>query len=288
MDIKGLILRVRIAMAMVASYLKYRYKIATGKVFFGEFMAARQGDPRRHYYMQMLVKNECYGQDKGKFMILEVGSWAGGSAITWAEAVKKYNPAGGEIICVDPWVDYIDPQINKDFAYGYMKKAFVKDRIFSLFLHNIRASGYADIITVHRGFSGDILPKQKHEHFDLVYIDGDHSYDGALQDLKFAAPLIKDGGIICGDDLELQYPFVDKENLERVKGIDFATDPVNQRHFHPGLCIAVWEFFGKKVSAWEGFWAMRKSADGWERVNLILDEDFQIPSHLKLGSFLSK
>ncbi|MBI3441414.1 MAG: hypothetical protein HY052_06395, partial [Proteobacteria bacterium] len=49
-------------------------------------------------------------------------------------------------------------------------------------------------------------------------------------------------------------------------------------YYHPGVTLAVAEVFGE-VSAWEGFWAMRKTEYGWIKVNLV-DCDIEIPEHL--------
>lgn len=41
------------------------------------------------------------------------------------------------------------------------------------------------------------------ELLDFVYIDGDHTYTGALYDLIFYYPKIKKGGVICGHDFDI-------------------------------------------------------------------------------------
>ncbi len=38
------------------------------------------------------------------------------------------------------------------------------------------------------------------EQVDFVYIDGDHSYDGAMRDIQAYYPLVKDRGVIGGHD----------------------------------------------------------------------------------------
>ena len=37
-------------------------------------------------------------------------------------------------------------------------------------------------------------------YFDLVYIDGDHSYDAVIADIKAWMPKVRNGGILCGHD----------------------------------------------------------------------------------------
>ena len=205
--------------------------------------------------------------------MLEVGSWAGESAILWAEAIKRYF-SEGKIYCVDPWVDY-------GSTTKTMSRALRNNKIFNLFRHNIELSGHKDIITVLRGFSKDILPRLNHNHFDLIYIDGDHSYGAVKKDLQDASFLLKERGVLCGDDLELQNYEIDIENAKRNKSEDFIVDPKTQQSFHPGVSLAVGDFFNKDVSAWYGFWAMRKKVNKWEEIKSNADiNNFVIPKHL--------
>ena len=231
------------------------------KVYFGPYMAAKQGGVEvRHFFMQKLVENECNKRDRENFKILEVGSWAGGSAITWAEAISKCNKRGGEVYCIDPWVNYKN-------TTKLMHEALRKNKIFDLFQHNINASGYGDMIFMFRGFSGNILPMLKNNQFDLIFVDGDHSYKAVLQDIQNAAPLLKEGGILCGDDLELQYFEIDIENAKKNKEQDFIIDTKTQNHFPPGVCLAIGEFLGKEVSAWHGFGLCVKKKINGKKLN---------------------
>lgn len=43
----------------------------------------------------------------------------------------------------------------------------------------------------------------KNNFIDFLYIDGDHSYDAVLNDLKNYYPKVKNGGLIAGDDIRL-------------------------------------------------------------------------------------
>jgi len=149
-----------------------------------------------------------------------------------------------------------------------MENALRDDKIFNLFLHNIAASGIADIVVPIRGASDQVLPLLREESFDLAFIDGAHYFSNVLKDLKNAERLIRDGGILCGDDLDLQKNEVDQVFVEANKEVNFAIDPKTGREFHPGVCMAVHDFFQGKVSAYCGFWAMRKTKNGWQAVDL--------------------
>lgn len=44
--------------------------------------------------------------------------------------------------------------------------------------------------------------------YDIVYIDGEHTYEGVLNDIKCWLPKVKEGGYICGDDYIAGWPGV--------------------------------------------------------------------------------
>ena len=57
-----------------------------------------------------------------------------------------------------------------------------------------------EIVKLHKGKSFDILNKFQNNYFDLIYIDGDHSYNGVKNDLNIAFDKTKQNGYICGHD----------------------------------------------------------------------------------------
>ena len=50
-----------------------------------------------------------------------------------------------------------------------------------------------------------LLPQLAGVHFDILFIDGDHSYEAVANDLKNYAPLVKDGGKIILHDVLSAY-----------------------------------------------------------------------------------
>jgi len=258
-----------------------------GYVYFGEHLGARQGVLQRHFFMHRLACDEVRRRDSHPFQVLEVGSYAGASAITWALAIKRGEDRTGQVLCIDPWRNYLSeedietsatPDVLRDMA-----QALESGQVFSLFDHNVRAAQVADIVRPLRGRFSDIASSTAPESCDIVYIDANHKYPAVLADLQCAARLVRTEGILCGDDLEVQWPFLDKEFCGSRISCDLVVDPRTKQFVHPGVSKAVWDFFGTRVSAWNGFWAMRKKADGtWEEVALNAKfRHSEIPPHLK-------
>lgn len=260
----------------------YQFCCQHGRPYFGRVMSAAQGLPLRHVVMQELIRIEADRLQSGRFHILEVGSWAGGSAITWAEAIKRHQRGNGFIICVDPWEPYFDLTKRPNApVYREMFEALATDTIYDLFLHNVKAAGHDDIVMPIRGNSTAILPTLPRGYFDLVFIDGDHSYAAVSADLKAATGLIKDGGILCGDDLELQLPEIDLQYARTQMESDYVRDPRSGREYHPGVTLAVGELIGS-VSSVVGCWAVRRRGDKFERIDMSVMSAVpdRIPAHL--------
>jgi hypothetical protein len=55
-------------------------------------------------------------------------------------------------------------------------------------------------VFLHKGKSFDILNGFEDNYFDIIYIDGDHTYEGVKKDLEVSLKKIKKTGFICGHD----------------------------------------------------------------------------------------
>lgn len=144
--------------------------------------------------------------------MLEIGSLLGDSA--------KILARHGHVTCVDLW----------DYDMGLTN-----------FINSMKGLNY-DFI---QGSSVDVLPSLPTNEYDLVYIDGDHTYPIVLSDMIQAQRLVTHEGIICGDDLEQQIMTSDGVWESRF------TDYVDE--YHPGVSLAIYEVFGW-VEMRDGFW----------------------------------
>jgi hypothetical protein len=112
--------------------------------------------------------------------ILEIGTLAG----DYAELLLETNPLSIDLVDVFEANDWRDlNRFDKRGHYNFVKNRFKKNPEVSLL----------------RGYSHDVLPTLK-KKYGYIYIDANHDYEHASQDLADALPLLAEGGIIGLND----------------------------------------------------------------------------------------
>lgn len=80
----------------------------------------------------------------------------------------------------------------------------------------------APAVTIHNGVSWEILATFPDAYFDWIYIDADHSYEGAIRDAVAAAPKLKQGGYLVFNDFAHIDPYLGRYGVHRAV-TEFAT-----------------------------------------------------------------
>lgn len=112
--------------------------------------------------------------------IIEIGSYAGESSVVFAEQFPNAN-----IICIDPWKSgYDDKDSASHSNFSEVEAAFDK-----------RTFDYINIFKF-KGTIDDFKNMPFFDNVDMVYIDGNHSYEGVSHDIKTCRRI----PIICGHD----------------------------------------------------------------------------------------
>ncbi|MEI7682658.1 MAG: class I SAM-dependent methyltransferase, partial [Betaproteobacteria bacterium] len=116
--------------------------------------------------------------------VLEIGSYIGASACCFGAALSESG--GGRIYCVDTW--------NNDAMSEGVRDTYGE------FAANTAA--YSEFIVPIRGRSVDVVDqvRQLAGHLDLLFIDGDHSYEGVKSDWEAYRRLLRPGAIIVMHD----------------------------------------------------------------------------------------
>lgn len=207
---------------------------------------------------------------------LEVGSFAGASALTWSWGIQELFGGHGSVMCLDTWddIEEIDGDgKDRPFSKEMLTTAF---EVFKVNVTHCSCAGRidyskTDLRTFAESYNGPA--------FDLIYIDADHSFQAVLDDINLAGGLLADEGILFGDGLTLQANDVDLDALQDavMSAVHFMQDPKTGINYHPGVSAAVWKTFGE-VSNYGPTWFVRKSTSGWESINLA-GMEVRFPPH---------
>jgi hypothetical protein len=133
-------------------------------------------------------------------LVVEVGTWKGGSALQMARVLKELG-SGGQLLCVDTWLGAPEHILRRDY-FSSLRMKHGYPQLFHTFLGNVIRAGFADVITPLPQTSDNaaVLLKRLGLRPDLIYIDGAHDYEPVLSDLRNYWPLRAPGGFLFGDD----------------------------------------------------------------------------------------
>lgn len=117
--------------------------------------------------------------------ILEIGSWEGMSAHFFLSHLPRAH-----LTAVDTWM-------------GSEEHSVEPEQLFACFQENV--SGFVERLDVRRMSSDDFfesldMSDPDFQPFDLVHVDGDHSFEQVRRDAESAWRAVRDGGYIVFDD----------------------------------------------------------------------------------------
>lgn len=124
---------------------------------------------------------------------VEIGVWRG----DFSEMILQVaHPR--ELHLVDPWA--FVPQFPERWYGGQIARSQTDmDAIFAAVESRFRERPQ---VRMHRMTSSAASRRFHDGHFDWVYVDGDHSYEGVLSDLRSWWPKVRIGGCVAGDDYQ--------------------------------------------------------------------------------------
>lgn len=134
--------------------------------------------------------------------ILELGSWYGSSAICMGNIIKELN-IDTKIVCVDTWLgskEFIG--LHEADNTRQLLPTFGYPNAYYQFLANICYYNLQDIIIPFPQTSSTACKwlKEQNSKFELIYIDGSNDSIDVYYDIIHAWSLLKDNGIVFGDD----------------------------------------------------------------------------------------
>lgn len=122
-----------------------------------------------------------------KGAIVEIGSFKGKSTVMLAKVAAHYGLS--RIVAIDPHnsPELLDMEANPEASS------------FQEFLTNIQSAGVADQVEIHRAYSKDAASLWNRP-IRFLWIDGDHSYQGAKTDFDGFFPHVVPQGIVALHD----------------------------------------------------------------------------------------
>lgn len=139
--------------------------------------------------------------------IVEIGSWLGKSSVVFGLACKGKRSA--RVTCIDPF----DATGDERSAKTYKRKSMaLENSLFQNFTANVKDAGVASYIDPIKGLSVPAAETWK-DPIDIVFIDGDHTYEAVCADIRAWAPHIKPGGIMCLHDVYFEPLKTGKEHI---------------------------------------------------------------------------
>ena len=120
--------------------------------------------------------------------ILEIGSYKGKSTVGLASVAQRYGL--GPVVAVDP---HSAPAVT-DFGHGSQQSSWDDFRA------SLRRAGVEGSVEAHRAYSRD-LARGWTRPIRLLWIDGDHTYAGAKQDIELFRGFLTPGAIVAMHDV---------------------------------------------------------------------------------------
>jgi predicted O-methyltransferase YrrM len=177
---------------MLSTFLKQAPRIGRGlysrfsSILIGRAMRRRRLDgagkiPTFTVKQELVALFALANQSRVDARVLEVGSYLGASTCYIAAGLRGEDFS---ITCVDTWQNETMPDGVRD--------------TFEEFSRNVE--GVKARLRLIRKPSGEVSPQELGEPFDMVFLDGDHSYRQTHQDFHMVSGLVAEGGVLAFHD----------------------------------------------------------------------------------------
>jgi len=228
-------------------YIKNWGEVDKSRYYFSDKVYGNRLHPVRQMFLISFVADYIKRTGRDNLKVLEIGSYCGSSAVSMAIMIEKFGKEY-QIFAIDPWESGSPNEVN--FKIKIMNLFLEHGVIYDIFLHNIKSHYIIPI----KGKSQDILPCLASGMFDIVFIDGDHRYEQVKKDIKNVKRLIKNDGLIIGDDFEMSWEDCDESYYNNLLNYECIKMQNREKNFHPGVSKAVYEEL-RITDNFGGLWA---------------------------------
>lgn len=153
-------------------------------------------------YFEFALKKRYAGKPLLDF--LQIGAYKGDASVWMLDNILTDSTSW--LSDVDTWSGS-DEKIHKTMDW-----VSIED------IYDEQISNYPNVYKC-KGYSEEFLKNAEKEHYDFIYVDGDHTADAVYSDAILSWDCLKQGGLMAFDDYMWSHDSGDK-NLEPKKGID--------------------------------------------------------------------
>lgn len=146
--------------------------------------------------------------------VAEIGSYCGGSTVVIGRAARRRN-SKAKVLAIDPFEFHEDR-----YQYNYEEK----------FDQNVKDWNLGENISKVKKASNDAA-RDWANPLDFLYIDGDHSYEAVVADIKNFVPHVRPGGLFAFHDFKP----VGKDGVRQA--VEELVIPVHEKLFIAGSLI---------------------------------------------------
>lgn len=139
--------------------------------------------------------------------IVEIGSFKGRSTVMLAKVASRYGL--GPVIAIDPH--------NSPILLDHQRDR--KASSYPAFLESIHAAGVSDHVEPRTAYAADVA-RSWNSPIRVLWIDGDHSYEGAKGDLEGFLPHLMPNGVVAFHDALNAFPGPIRVFVEDILGSD--------------------------------------------------------------------
>lgn len=165
--------------------------------------------------MELSKEARAYLKNRSHVKIAEIGVCTGRTTTTCLGS-RHFRHQIKEWWGIDPYEPYVDNSRMGDIDVDTWQTMY--RNICRLMI----AFPPFKIIKLKSEVAAKIFPPG---YFDIILIDGDHSYEHALEDIRLWAPKLRLGGILCGHDYDdIRFPGV-KCAVDEIFGTKATIEP---------------------------------------------------------------
>jgi predicted O-methyltransferase YrrM len=140
-----------------------------------------------------------------------------------------------EYIGIDPYISSYD---ERDCFAEDVRRFFQKESqqdALDVLCETVKTKmePYGDRFKIIRSKFKDCQDQIENNSIDLIFVDGDHTYNGVMEDLEISWKKInKNGGILCGDDIGQSRVKKACDDFFKGKKVEYKLESINNSNYY--------------------------------------------------------